>query len=194
MSNNQLFGADPVNGRSKWTFVDHTGPSSYVTGGETLGQSVFGGPNVLGLSGWQWVSSGITNSQNYRVDAFYSGVGIQQKVFLRWAYSGNAGNGVTTVTGTGGSGMTAGTYALVFVNTGTGGSGAAGTITVTTSAITSINITNPGSGYTSAPTVSAATGGTPPTLTAQIGGVAGTQVAAGTNLSAETIRILAIGG
>jgi hypothetical protein len=85
--------------------------------------------------------------------------------------------------------MTAGTYALTF-STGN----ATGTITVSTSAVTAINITSSGSGYLSVPTVSAATGGTPPTLTATIGIVNGIEVPAGTNLSAETIQLAGFGG
>lgn len=76
---------------------------------------------------------------------------------------------VTGVTGSGGSGMTPGTYPLVF--SGGGGTGAAGTIQVTSSTIVNITVTNGGNGYTSLPTVTAATGGTPPTLTATVSSV-----------------------
>jgi hypothetical protein len=72
-------------------------------------------------------------------------------------------NGVIGVTGTGGTGMTVGTYPLAF--SGGGGSGAAGTLTVLTATTFSAIITASGQGYTTAPTVTAATGGTPPTLT-----------------------------
>lgn len=73
------------------------------------------------------------------------------------------GTNVASVTGSGGTGMTPGTYALVF--TGGGGTGAAGTITVLTATTFSDPvITNGGTGYTSPPAVTAATGGTPPTL------------------------------
>jgi hypothetical protein len=190
---NSVIGVDPVSGRSKWAFFDHYGPTSYVAGGEPLSQSVYGGPNPFGLANYTYVSGGLTNSGNYRVDTLYGGTGNRTKVFLKWSFAGNQ-QGVNSVTSSGGSGMTAGTYALTFTNTGTGGSGAAGTITVTTSAVTAIVITSPGSGYFAAPTVSAATGGTPPTLTATVGAAEGGEVAAGTNLSAETIRIMAIGG
>ena len=190
---NSVIGVDPVSGRSKWTFLDHYGPTSYVAGGEPLSQSVYGGPNPFGLSGYTYVSGGLTNSGNYRVDTLYGGVGNRTKVFLKWSFGGNQ-QGVNSVTSSGGSGMTAGTYPLVFTNTGTGGSGAAGTITVSTSAVLSITITSPGSGYFAAPTVAAVTGGTPPTLTATVGSAEGGEVPAGTNLSAETIRIKAIGG
>lgn len=61
-----------------------------------------------------------------------------------------------------GSYATDGTYNLVFTNTGTNGSNAAGTYTVSGGAVTAITLTNPGTGYTSAPTV-ALTSGDPTT-------------------------------
>jgi hypothetical protein len=66
-----------------------------------------------------------------------------------------------------GAGMTLGTYPVTF--TGGGGSGAAGTFQATSATDGIPTITNPGSGYTSNPTVSVAgTGGTPPPIYAQI--------------------------
>lgn len=61
-----------------------------------------------------------------------------------------------------GSYATDGTYNLVFTNTGTNGSNAAGTYTVSGGIVTEITLTNPGTGYTSAPTV-ALTSGDPTT-------------------------------
>ena len=175
--------------------VDHTGPASYTTGGETLGTTNnMTGISVVGLGSLDMVlgSGSLTDSGTYSVAAQPTGLGSRKTFKLIWSVTGVA-QGVIQVTSSGGSGMTAGTYPLVFVNTGTGGTGAAGTVTVSTSAVTAINITNPGSGYTSAPTVSAATGGTPPTLTAVIGSITGGQVASGTNLSAETVRLIYVG-
>ena len=191
MGNTAVAGVEPWGGRSRATILDHTGPTSYATGGETLGQSAFGGPNVLGLSGFYKVDGGLTVSGNYRVDALYGGTGPRAAIKLKWTYAGN-NMGVDGVSSSGGSAMTAGTYALSF--SGGGGTGAAGTVTVSTSAVTAITITSTGSGYTSIPTVSAATGGTPPTLTATIGVNIGGEVAPTTNLSGETVRLLAIGG
>ena len=54
-----------------------------------------------------------------------------------------------------GPGYNNGTYNLIILNyTGGGGTGAAGTFTVSGNAVTSITITNPGYGYTSAPILS----------------------------------------
>lgn len=195
MSNTAVVGVEPWGGRTRAVIDDHTGPTSYATGGESLGQNVYGGPNIFGLAGFYAViPCGESVSGNYTVVTNYGGTGVRTSVKLKWRYSAGAGDGVTSVTGTGGSGMTAGTYPLSFTNTGTNGSGAAGTITVSTSAITNVVITNPGTGYTSPPTVSAATGGTPPALTAQIGDISGEEVASGTNLSGETVRLLSLGG
>jgi hypothetical protein len=94
----------------------------------------------------------------------------------------NVSEGVTAVTGTGGTGMTPGTYPLVFA--GGTGSGAAGTITVLTATTFQTVITNPGS-YTVAPTVTAATGGTPPTLTAAIDVTGRVQYASGDPFNAR---------
>lgn len=62
-------------------------------------------------------------------------------------------NGVAAVTVTGaGSGGANGVFALAF--SGGAGTGAAGTFTVASGAVVSVTITHPGTGYTSAPTVS----------------------------------------
>jgi len=78
----------------------------------------------------------------------------------------------SVVTAVNGSGMTPGTYALSA--SGCSGSGFTGnTVTVTASNTTSIqpNPLNGGSGWTCIPTITAATGGTPPTFLATLGGV-----------------------
>lgn len=70
----QLWGADPVNGRSKWVPLDHYGPVSYTTNGEVWPpQSVYGGPNSIGLSGLQWVNGGTSESGTYRVIPVFGG-------------------------------------------------------------------------------------------------------------------------
>ena len=77
--------------------------------------------------------------------------------------------GVTGVTGSGGSGLSAGNFALAF--SGGGGYGAYGYLNVTSSTAYMVVITDPGTGYTSAPTVTFPTTGTAPTLTATIGNI-----------------------
>ena len=83
----QLWGADPVNGRSKWVPLDHYGPTSYVTGGEVWPpQSVYGGPNSVGLNGVQsLVIPPATESGTYRVIPIYGGNASNKgSVTLKW--------------------------------------------------------------------------------------------------------------
>ena len=180
-------------GSGKLIPVDHTGPSSYTASGETIGTvNNFTGISVAGLSTVDAILGGgsLSDSGNYWVLVQPNGIGNQKTWRLVWFFA-PVSSGVTGVSSSGGSGMTAGTYALAF--TGGGGSGAAGTVTVSTSAVTDITITNPGSGYTTAPAVAASTGGTPPTLTATVGSTAGNQVPAATDLSGETVRLVYVG-
>ena len=71
---------------------------------------------------------------------------------------GDAVHGFTITLDTAGAGYTNGTYNLVFTNTGTNGTSAAGTYVVAGGVVTSVTLTNPGSGYTSAPTVALSDG------------------------------------
>jgi hypothetical protein len=82
----QLWGADPVNGRSKWVILDHYGPASYVTNGEEWPpQSTYGGPNSIGLSGLQWVNGGTSESGTYRVvPVFGGGASVKGTILLVW--------------------------------------------------------------------------------------------------------------
>lgn len=107
-----------------------------------------------------------------------------------WEYTGSQ-QGVASVQQlVAGSGMTPGTYPITF--SGGTGSGAAGTVTVSATAVTAVAITNRGS-YTVAP--SAAIGGTPGGTAATLSvtlGASGGPVATGTNLSAEQIQFAAL--
>lgn len=84
MANNPVSGFPDVWGKHGVPLVDHTGPASYVTGGETLGTPTYGGSNVLGTRGYTYVSGGMTNSGTYRVDCLYGGSGVRSQVKLRW--------------------------------------------------------------------------------------------------------------
>lgn len=179
-------------GREIWELVGN-GPTSY---NQTTGDLISGpspGEHFSVPFGGFLTPDGI-----YELKPFSTTPGTTGSLRLtwgfRWFFAGSAGTSVvSSVTGSGGSGMTVGTYPLSFTNSGTGGSGEAGTITVLTATTYTITITNPGSGFTSAPTVSAATGGTPPTLTAHLS-AAGAEVSTGINLSAEYVQFGAIGG
>jgi hypothetical protein len=77
---------DPVGGRSKLCPVDHLGPVSYTTGGETFpAQNVYGGPNSLGLSGVIWVNGGYSESGTYRIIPIFGGGGaVKGTIKLKW--------------------------------------------------------------------------------------------------------------
>lgn len=78
---------DPVGGRSKLQIIDHAGPASYTTGGEVFPQqSVFGGPNSLGLSGILFAQSGATTEDGlYRLLFQFGGKGaVKGTVLVKW--------------------------------------------------------------------------------------------------------------
>lgn len=128
---------------------------SYIPSTHTVGASFLNGLGFVGP--FQTGSGG--NGQSAFFGSTTGTFGIIDNTEL-------GGGGVSIVTGTGGSGMTPGTYPLVF--SGGGGTGAAGVLVVTSATSYVPSMTAEGSGYTSAPTVSVTTGGTSPTLTAHL--------------------------
>lgn len=180
-------------GQGRIVPVDHTGPVSYTTGGETIGA-------VNSITGMAAVGLGslddVLGSGSYSVDGSYvvyvqpTGTGSRKTFTLIWA-GGLFGTGVLVTQNAAGATMTPGTVVPIVFAGGTG-SGAAGTVTVLTATTISIQITNAGK-YTAAPTATVTgTGGTPPTLTVALL-AAGAQPAAGTNLSGETVRLVYVG-
>ena len=81
--------------------------------------------------------------------------------------SAGVDNVVSVAINTGGTGYSAG--ALVVDNTGSGGPGFAGTFTVSGGVINAVTITNAGSGYTSAPSISGDVGGSGGSLVGALG-------------------------
>lgn len=78
---------DPVGGRSKLQIVDHRGPKLYAAGGETFPQqSVYGGPNSLGLAGILFAPSGATTEDGlYRLLFQFGGAGaVKGTVKVKW--------------------------------------------------------------------------------------------------------------
>lgn len=176
-------------GREVWELVGN-GPASY---NQTTGDLISGpGPGEhfsvpFGL---------LTPDGIYELKPFSTSPGSTGSLRLTWGFRwffANSGGGqsIATITAGTGSGMTPGTYTLS--SSGGGGSGFAGLITVTSTAMSSYKITNPGSGYTSAPTLSYSPGGTPAALTANLS-AAGAEVPTGVNLSAEYVQFAAVGG
>ena len=108
---NQVKGVEPWGGRSRATFVDHYGPTSYATGGEPLVMSsTLGGSNQLGLASFDFINTALTKSGNYQVSALYSGVGVRQNVNLIWRPVAISQPGVPLSLGTLSAAATQSTY------------------------------------------------------------------------------------
>src|ERR1700722_14376868 len=82
---------DPASGRNKIITVDHYGPASYTTGGETWPSvnpnQVTGGPNSLGEASVINIlgGGGVTESGTYYVVPIYGGNGaIKSNIKLKW--------------------------------------------------------------------------------------------------------------
>ena len=91
MPNTAVSGVEPWGGRTRAIVVDHTGPTSYTTGGELLSQSsTLGGSNVFGLASFNLIDTAVSFSGNYRVDCLYGGLGPRSAVRLRWSAINNA--------------------------------------------------------------------------------------------------------
>lgn len=190
MGNTAVKGYTDVWGKHGAAIYDHTGPASYVIGGETLR------PNFFGLRSIDWFEA--MRSSNGALSAISisppGGGGNATSVVMKWQYAGT-GSVASVSQNAAGVGMTPGvTVPIVFSAPAAGGTQATGTLTVLTATTFSSVITNPGSGYASAPTATVTgTGGTPVTLTSNLS-VSGAEPAAGTNLSGQSIRVIAIGG
>lgn len=176
----------PQGGRELWE-VWGAGPTSYsqATGDPILepargSHMTAPGGAVLTLSGNYEVRFQPKNATNT----------LRPGWIARWLFTNIGGkSGVASVAqNAAGTGMTPGTYPITFSS-----GAAAGTVTVSATAVTASVITNPGS-YTTPPTatIGGTPGGTPATLTVTMS-VAGAEVATGANLSAESVQFLATG-
>jgi len=169
------------------TFVGNgTGPASYVP--------VTGDPVTLALPNYyiDALCDGVESTDGkYNLQVYPAASGTRQQWYARWFYVGNT-QGVDGVSASAvGSGGTPGTYTL----TASSGSATISVVIGSAGSITSITVTNPGSGYVTVPTFSNTPGSvTGVTLTATLGFFAGQEVAAGTNLSGETVQMGAFVG
>jgi hypothetical protein len=161
------------------------GPSSYVAGGDAISFPRF--QNYIDT-----VEGSLTPDGVYLVLGRPSAVGPRATWYAVWQFA-TTGSVASLAIATAGSGQTPGTYSVAA--TGGGGSGAVASITVAAGGtVTAVPIiTSPGKNYTSAPTFTLAAGGTPATFTPTLS-VAGNQVAAGANLSAEQVQLGGLGG
>lgn len=192
---------DPIGGRSRLWIGDHTGPASYVAGGETIAASAGGALQnsttsiITGLSALNFVGvEELSASGNYQISAVAPTTvgGTKQTTKLKWFYAPTQGiNSILIATA--GSGQTNGTYVITDSGSNFTGSAAKVQIVVAGAAVTKATIVFPGTGYFGAATFTVAAGGTPGTLTSTYGSSSGIEVAAATNLSAESVRLTAIG-
>lgn len=159
-----------------------SGPASYAATGDPVVLSRYN--NYIDI-----IFDVLSTSGAYAITALASGIGARQTWSLLW--SGVLGTVASVAQNAAGTGQTPGTY---IVNaTGGGGAGAQISVTVlTATTIATPVVLNAGVGYTSAPTFTLASGGTPATLTATLT-VAG-PVAPATNLSGQTVQIGGFGG
>lgn len=172
--------------------VDHTGPLSYPEGGEVIGNAnAMTGISTQGLSGIDQIigSANYSVSGNFQVFGQPTGTGSRKTWLLIWEYSDRTDTaGVTGATVTLGTTPTNGTYNIT-ATTGTGQI----QVVVAGGVLSSVNVLVPGV-YSTAPTFTPPAGlGTGATIVAQVGTLGGYEVADGTNLTAEVVKLGYIG-
>lgn len=86
MSNTPVPGYSDVWGKHGAWSGDHTGPASYTTGGETLGQASnsYGGVNQFGLRNIDNVVGSVSDSGTYYVLPQFTGTGTRTQFKLLW--------------------------------------------------------------------------------------------------------------
>lgn len=184
-------------GSGKIIPVDHTGPASYVEGGETLGMiNNQTGLSVAGLGSLDMVlgSGSLSLSGNYSVAVQATGTGVRKTFKLVWFTAEAGGGSVASVTITAAGTYTGATPTVTFGAAPAGGTTATGIAILNGAgtAVIGVLITNAGAGYVTAPSVTFSAGGA--TGTAVLGGAGSVgQVAAATNLSGETVRLAYVG-
>lgn len=119
------------------------------------------GYNVASLN-VQNFGFGLGNSQTITISA-PTGTGGHAAVATITMDTTKSVNKFVTMTNNGGAGYTDGTYPLVFSGGG-GGAGAAGNVIIKNGAVVFVDITNQGSGYTSAPSATFSGAGSPTTV------------------------------
>ena len=152
--------------------------------------------NLVGGTGYVAAATQITVSGGGGSGAVITpiiGSGVITSLFITNAGSGYSNTPTITITSgitgatslLGGSGYTNGTYPLEV--SGGGGSGCTGTFTISSGGLSAITITNAGTGYTSAPTLSfpGAGSGTGASATATLGTGASAIAVIGTGASAS---------
>jgi hypothetical protein len=178
-------------GQGKILPVDHTGPASYTTGGETVGTlNNLTGIALLGLDSVDFVegSGSLSLSGNYTVQVQQIGTGVRKQFKLKWlTAAGNAGAVVVVTPG-------ASPYAYTATSAGTlviaGGTVSA--VTITRGAATAVTLPTAGPITVAVGDIVTITYSSLPTVTFLPSGT-GSEVASGTSLTGETVRLAYIG-
>lgn len=184
----------PQNGRELWE-VWGAGPTSYANpGGDTVYMPAQG--EHMSAPG----GSVLTKSGNYEV-RFQPSVtnSLRPTWTARWfnVAGSSTGSAVQSVTITAAGTYTGTPPTVSFAAAPAGGTTATGIalLNVAGTAVIGVLITNPGAGYITAPAVTFGSGGATGTaVLAAAGSTAGSEVANATNLSAESVQFMAVGG
>ena len=190
MGNSTVKGYTDVWGKHGATIADHTGPASYAAAGDVVTAQSFGLRSVDFIA-----PAGLSASGTYQpvyISPTTKG-GVKATGTILWYYAPGAGV-VSVAIASAGTGQTNGTTTVTDSGTNFSGRAARVSITIAGGAITKATIIDPGSGYFGAATFTVAQGGTPGTLSSTVGAASDVPVVAGTNLSAESVRLLVIGG
>lgn len=200
MNTNYVYPSAQV-GEFRLALLYGSGPASYATAGDPVYNP---GANEY----INFPMSVLSASGNYRVAFEPTSVGLnivragapspsQSGWKARWFNVGGAttGSGVLSVTITGGGTYTGTVPGVTFAAAPAGGTTATGTAILNGAgtAVVGVLITNPGAGYLTAPAVTFSTGGATGTaVLSSAGSSAGSEVAATTNLSGETIQFASL--
>jgi len=214
-TSSQITFTSPISGGT-WTTVDSgsgsgaaasgvvsSGVTSYTMTNNGSGYTSAPLVTITSLTGTGATAVAVLDQGVNTVTPVIAGVGYRSAPLVSQSGGGSTNATITPVLATAGivcdvniggtadSGIVNGA-SLIVNNTGHGGTGFAGTVVVTGGDITGITITNVGSGYTSAPTLSV-TGLTNRTLTAVLGFPIASYTVSGTNTGYTAAPSLTVG-
>jgi len=214
-TSSQITFTSPISGGT-WTTVDSgsgsdaaasgvvsSGVTSYTMTNNGSGYTSAPLVTITSTTGTGATAVAVLDQGVNTVTPVIAGVGYRSAPSVSQSGGGSTNATITPVLGTAGivcdvniggtadSGIVNGD-SLIVNNTGHGGTGFAGTVVVTAGDITGITITNVGSGYTSAPTLSV-TGLTYRTLTAVLGFPIASYTVSGTNTGYTAVPSLTVG-
>lgn len=78
MADKQVKGFPDSWGQHLIPLLDHSGPPSYVSGGEPIIVPRFGARS------YAYIGSALSSTGTYRVECIYGGLGLRSQVLLKW--------------------------------------------------------------------------------------------------------------